>query len=296
MAGVEKVSEQEIIEAAENLLNEVNGELRRVSARQVLKRSKGSNKRVNEIVASWRERKAGELSKPDLAEGPEPVVPDAVSQAIEEATEKLRNLGPLVGRLIEEAARIERQRCDREIAVEQERAKTAIVEKEKDLAAVREESHGYAEDLDRLETERSDLEARLEDQRKELSDEREAKAGLTEELKELRAKLAEVERQEERAAADAARQKDLLEVSERTATKLEVQLTATSEAYRSDLAESRRAHREELDAFRSDYKDIQKQARETAAELSKAQATIQQLREQIDGGPDYEQVPEKNGK
>lgn len=209
------------------------------------------------------------------------MVPDAVSHAIEEATEKLRNLGPLVGRLIEEAARVERQRCDREIAVEQERAKTAIEEKEKDLAAVREESHGYSEDLDRLETERADLEARLEDQRKELSEEREAKAGLSEELKAFREELAEAKRQEERATAEAARQKELLEVAERTATKLEAQLTAATEAHRSDLAESRRTHREELDAFRSDYKDIQKQARETAAELSEAQATIRQLREQL---------------
>ncbi len=280
MAGVEKVSEQEIIGAAEELLNQANGELRRVSARQVQKRSGGSNKRVNEIVGAWRARKAGEPPKPNPTEGPEPVVPDAVSQVIEEAAEKLRNLGPLVGRLIEEAARTERQRCDREIAVEQERAKTAIEEWEKDLAAAREESHGYSEDLDRLETEKADLDARLEDQRKELSEERKANAGLTEELKELRAKLAEAERQGERATAEAARQKELLEVSERTVTKLETQLTATTETHRSDLAESRQAHREELDAFRSDYKDIQKQVRETAAELSEAQATIRQLREQ----------------
>lgn len=296
MAGVEKVSEQEIIAAAEELLNEANGELRRVSARQVQKRSGGSNKRVNEIVGAWKGRKAGAPTKPDPVEGPDPVVPDAVSQAIEEATEKLRNLGPLVGRLIEEAARSERQRCDREIAMEQERATTAIEEREKDLAAAQEESHGYSEDLDRLETERANLEARLEDHRKELSEEREAKAGLSEELKELRTNLSEAERLKDRATAEAARQKDLLEVSERTVTKLEGQLTAATEAHRNDLAESRRAQREELDAFRSDYKDIQTQARETAAELSEAKATIRQLREQISQGAWPPQSPENTKK
>jgi DNA repair exonuclease SbcCD ATPase subunit len=291
MAGVEKVSEQEIIEAAENLLNEANGELRRVSARQVQKRSGGSNKRINEIVGAWKERKAGEPSMPDPGEGPAPMVPDAVSQAIEEATEKLRNLGPLVGGLIEEAARTERQRCDREIALEQERSKAAIEEKEKDLAAAHDESHAYSEDLDRLESERADLEARLEDQRTELSEEREAKVGLTEELKKNRAKLAEAERQEERATAEAARQKELVEVSERATTKLEAQLTAASKAHRNDIAESRRVHREELEAFRVDYKDIQKQARETASELSEANATIRHLREQLSQGPAPNQEP-----
>lgn len=279
MAGVEKVSELEIIDAAENLLKEANGELRRVSARQVRERAGGGSQRVNEIVSIWREKKAGEPPKLGPIEGPEPVVPDAVSHAVGETMEKLRNLGPLVGRLIEEAARTERQRCDREIAVEQERAKTAIEEKEKDLTAAREENRGYSEDLDHIETERANLEARLEGQRKELSEEREAKADLIEELEKLRAKLAEAERQEERATAEAARQKDLREVSERAATKLEAQLTAATEGHRSDLAESRRAHREELDAFRSDYKDIQTQARKTATELSEAQATIRQLRD-----------------
>ena len=281
MAGVEKVSEQEILEAAGDLLKEANGELRRVSARQVQKRSGGSNKRVNEIVGAWKERKAGTPSKPDPAEGPDPVVPDAVGQAIEEATEKLRNLGPLVGRLIEESARTERQRSDHEIAVEQQKAKAAIEEKEKDLAAAQEESHGYSEDLDRLETEQADLNARLEDQRKDLSKEREAKADQSEELKELRSKLAEAERKEERATEEAARQKELLERSDQTVAKLEAQLESVSETHRSDPADNRRAHRQELEAFRSDYKDIQEKARETAAELSEARATIQQLRDQL---------------
>tara|TARA_B100002049_G_scaffold126596_1_gene93631 strand:+ start:2121 stop:3011 length:891 start_codon:yes stop_codon:yes gene_type:complete len=296
MAGVEKVSEQEIIDAAENLLTEANGELRRVSARQVRERVGGGSQRVNEIVAVWRERKAGEPSNPGPAEGPEPMVPDAVSHAVEEATEKLRNLGPLVGRLIEEATRTERQRCDREIAMEQERAKTAIEEKEKDLIAAREESRGYSEDLDRVETERDDLNAQLGDQRKELSEEREVNAALSKELKELQAKLTEAERREERAIAEATRQKDLLEASERTVTKLEAQLTAVSEAHRSDLAESRRLHREEMDAFRSDYRDIQKQARKTAADLSEAQTTVRQLRERIANEPDETQGTEKTGK
>lgn len=292
MAGVEKVSEQEIIEAAENLLNEANGELRRVSARQVRKRSGGSSKRVNEIVDVWNERKAGEPPMPNPAEGPAPIVPDAVSQAIEEATEKLCNLGPLVGRLIEEAARTERQRCDREIALEQERSKTAIEDKEKDLVAARAENHGYSEDVDRLENEQADLESLMESQRTELSEERDAKARLTEELKENRAKLADAERQEERSTAEAARQKELVEVTERATTKLESQLTASSEAHRKDIAESRRVHREELEAFRVDYNDIQKQARESASELSEAKATIRHLREQLSRGPASNQEPE----
>tara|TARA_R100000322_G_scaffold167677_2_gene135995 strand:- start:829 stop:1077 length:249 start_codon:yes stop_codon:yes gene_type:complete len=61
-------------------------------------------------------------------------------------------------------------------------------------------------------------------------------------------------------------------------TKLEGQLAAASEAHRKDLAESCRAHREELDAFRLDYKEIETQARETAAGLSKAKEIIRQLR------------------
>jgi DNA repair exonuclease SbcCD ATPase subunit len=281
---VEKVSEQTIIATAEELLREANGELRLVSARKVAKRSGGGNQRVNEIVAAWRERKAGETSKLDPVEGPEPLVPDAVSLAIEEATAKLRNLGPLVARLIEEATRIERQRCDREIAMEQERMKAVVEEREKDLAAAMDESRGYSEDLDRLEMERADLEARLEDQHKDLSAEREEKARQTEELNELQKELLEAERREERAAAEATRQKELLGASERTVTKLEAQLTAAIEAHRHELAEGRRAHREELDAFRTDYKDLQGQVRETAAELSNAQATIRQLREQLTHG------------
>ena len=162
MAGVEKVSEQKIIQTAEEMLIEANGELRKVSARQVQKRIGGGNKRVNEIVGTWQRRKSEDVPKPSSGDLPEPAVPDVVARALEETTAKLHELGPLVARLIEDATRAERQRCDREIATEQERASAAIEEMQKDADAARQESHGYSEDLDRLEEEKAELLRRLE--------------------------------------------------------------------------------------------------------------------------------------
>lgn len=256
MAGIEKISERAIIETAEALLIEEHGEWRRVSARKVQKRTGGSNQRVNELISAWREQKAAAARAPLSAEGPELDVPDPIRRVLDETTTKLQELGLSVARLIDEAVRAERQRCDRDVALEQDRAKAAIEMIKKDLQAAQIESLGYSKDLDRIES--------------GLAAERKAKADLAEEMEKLRVKLADAERNEKIATAQAEKQSELRQITDLRQAQFEAQLAENSDAYKN-----------ELEAFREDYREAQKLAREKAAELSEANSTIRQLRKQL---------------
>lgn len=284
MAGVEKVSEQEIIDVAETMLTEVGGDLRSVSARQVRERSGGSNKRVNEIVAAWKERTKGQAARPALIDAPEPAVPDLVAQSLREACDKIRDLGPLVAGLIEAATRAERLRFNREIAAEQQRTTALIEEVRKDAEAAREESHGYSEDLDRLEEEKSALRERLDAVEKDLATTREKTASLSVDTERLQKGIARVGVRAEQATAEGARQKELRELSDRALSRLEAQLAASSDAHRQEMSDAREARRQEMQAFRADYKDAEERARRAAAALSEANATIRRLEEPQSGG------------
>ncbi len=281
MAGVEKVSEQEIIQTAEAMLIEANGELRRVSARQVQERIGGSNKRVNEIVGAWKRQKAEDATKPSSVKLPEPAVPDIVTRALDEATGKVRDLGPLVARLIEDASRAERQRCDREIATERERASSAIDETQKDADAARQESHGYSEDLDRLEEEKAELLGRLKTLHIELSAERSKTEVLNSDMDLMQKERAQSDLRAEQASAEAEKQRELREVCDRNASRMEAQLLAMSDTHRNELSDMRDRHRQEVESFRADYKEAESRARDSAVKLSEANATIHRLHEQL---------------
>ncbi len=286
MAGVEKVSEQEIIQTAEAMLIEANGELRRVSARQVQERIGGSNKRVNEIVGAWKRRKAEDAATPSSMDLPEPAVPDMVTRALDEAIGKLRELGPLVARLIEDATRAERQRCDREIATERERASAAIDEMQKDTEAARQESHGYSEDLDRLEEEKAELLGRLETLQNDLSEERSKTEVLNSDMDLVKKERTQSDLRAEQASAEATKQRELREACDRNASRMEAQLSAMSDTHRNELSDMRDRHRQEVETYRADYKEAESRARDSAVKLSEANATIHRLQEQLARTPE----------
>lgn len=291
MAGVEKVSEEEIIRAAETMLTEVGEDLRQVSARMVRRRAGGGSGRVNEIVAEWKKRKKEEGTQPIHVDAPEPEVPDVVTRALDEAAVRIRGLGPLVAGLIEAAGRSERQRCSREIAAEQERANASLEEARMDTAAAQKDCQGYSEDVDRLEAERSRLLDQVGVLGKELSAEREQTESLTKDMEALKKKFDQSEIREQQARTEAERQKELREVSDRNLSKLEVQLDANDAAHRKELSDDRKAHREELAAFRADTKETEDRARSAAADLSAANATIHQLQEQVAWLAQSQKVP-----
>lgn len=266
-----EVSEEEILEAAEALL-EQEGSIGKVSARKVVQTVGGGNQRVSRIIRQWKEERSQGPRLQEVEQVSSPV-PDAVTYVIEEANAKIAELGPLVARLIDTAIQTERRRSEMAVASEREAARAAVEAVEQRLQEAADNGDEFAGDLDEALKQSAELASQVETLHASLAQERSEVSRLSAEVERLEASSAEVEGRAVQAETRAAETRELYERAERARSDLETRIGAISEAHATAL-------KDERDARRSEFREMQEAfgARAVQAEAA-AEEAIAQLRE-----------------